>query len=113
MTLAGRLRYHGRMCEIAVHSKLLVWLFFGATVCMAVLSRKLNDHLLVPPEPDKSILFRRKHFIRPSYLLKPDLYFDGIGQRLAWRVALLTALSFVLLLVLVYIMTVCRPAAGG
>ena len=101
------------MCELAAHSKLLVWLFFGATVCMAVLSRKLNDHLLVPPEPDKSILFRRKHFIRPSFLLKPDLHFDAAGQGLAWRVALLTAFSFVLLVVLLYIMLACRPAAGG
>jgi len=101
------------MCAIAAYSKLLVWLFLAGTVCMAVLSRKLNDHLLTPPEPDRSILFRRKHFIRPSYLIKPDLYFDRAGQGLAWRVALLAALSFAVFLALLYVMLVCRPAAGG
>ncbi|MEE8333302.1 MAG: hypothetical protein V3R85_05595 [Alphaproteobacteria bacterium] len=101
------------MCEIAAHSKLLVWLFLGGTVCMAVLSRKLNEYLLVPPEPEKHIWFRRKHFIKPSYLVKPDLYFTTAGQRLAWRVALLAAFSFVMLLALLYILLICRPAVGG
>lgn len=101
------------MCEIAVHSKILVWLFLGGTICMAVLSRKLNDHLLEMPQPDKHMWFRRKHFIKPSYLIKPDIYFDAAGQGLAWRVALLTAFSFVVLLVLLYVMLICRPAVGG
>ncbi len=105
--------YQSPMCDIAAYSKLLVWLFLGGTICMAVLSRKLNDYLLVPPEPDKHILFRRKHFIKPSYLVKPDLYFNAVGQRLAWRVALLAAFSFVLFLALLYIMLICRPVAGG
>jgi len=107
------MRYHFRMCGIAAHSTLLVWLFLAGTVCMAVLSRKLNDHLLVPPVPDRNILFRRKHFIRPTQLLRPELHFDAAGQGLAWRVALLTAFSFAVLLVLLYIMLACRPVAGG
>lgn len=105
--------YQSPMCDIAAYSKLLVWLFLGGTICMAVLSRKLNEHLLVPPKPEKHILFRRKHFIKPAYLIKPDLYFDEAGQRLAWRVALLTVFSFTTFLALLYIMLICRPAVGG
>lgn len=101
------------MCGIAAHSSVLVWIFLAGTVCMAVLSRKLNDHLLVPPEPDKHILFRRKHFVKPHYLMKPDLYFDAAGQGLAWRVAVLAAVSFAVFLVLLYIMFACRPAGAA
>ena len=101
------------MCAIESYSTAIVVLFLAAAFCMAVLSRKLNDHLLVPPEPDKHIIFRRKHFVRPSFFLKPDQHFDRTGQQIAWRVTVLAAIAFAAFLAIVYVNAVCRQAVSG
>lgn len=96
------------MCGIEPYSGVLLWLFLAGSVCTAVLARKLNEHLLVPPPPPTHLLFRRKHHIRPHYLLKPDLYFDAAGQPWAWRFTLITAGTVAAGMLAFYAMTVCR-----
>ena len=97
------------MCGIEPYSKILLWMFLAGALAMAVLSRKLNDHLLNPPPPAKSIWFRKKHHIKPSYLLKPDRYFDEAGQPWAWRFTLVTAVTVTAGVLALYAMSVCRP----
>ena len=75
---------------------------------MAVLSRKLNDHLLEPPPPPKYTWFRKKIHIKPLYLLKPDLYFDQAGQPWAWRMALISAVTLAAGLLSFYVIFACR-----
>jgi len=75
---------------------------------MAIISRILNDHLLVPPDPPKHIWFRKKNFIKPSYLLKPDLYFDELGCRLAWRFTIVTAVTGSSFLIILYLLLTCK-----
>lgn len=96
------------MCGLAEYSSNLVWFFLLGALVMAVLSRKLNDHLLVAPKPDTSFLFRKKNRIKPTYLLKPDLYFDPKGCQWAWRFTLVAAFSGVAFLAIMYLLLVCR-----
>ena len=96
------------MCGIEPYSHVLLWMFVAGALCMAVLARKLNDHLLVLPPPPKSLWFRKKNRIKPSYLMKPDLYFDAAGQPWAWRFTLVTAVTLAAGGLSLYAMTVCR-----
>ena len=75
---------------------------------MAVISRMLNDHLLVPPDPPKNLWFRKRNFIKPSYLMKPDLYFDELGCRLAWRFTIVTGISGTTFLLILFLMLSCK-----
>ena len=96
------------MCELESFSKLLVWLFVAGSCCMAVMARKLTEHLLVTPPPPMHTWFRKKIHIKPSYLLKPDLYFDQIGQSWAWRMALVSAITLGAGLLSFYVVFACR-----
>jgi hypothetical protein len=96
------------MCGIEPYSSALLWMFVAGSVCMAVLARKLNEHLLVPPPPPKHLLFRKKNHIRPSYLMKPDVYFDAAGQPWAWRFTLVTAVTVTAGGLALYGMVACR-----
>jgi len=96
------------MCVLEPNIHVLIWIFLAGVCAMAVLSRKLNEHLLVPPPPPKHLWFRKKNHIKPSYLLKPDLYFDAIGCRWAWRFTLVAAFSGAAFLLTSYIVNVCR-----
>lgn len=96
------------MCAIEPYSGVLLWTFVAGSVCMAVLARKLTDHLLVPPPPPRNFLFRKKIHVRLRYLLKPDAYFDAAGQPWAWRLALVTAVSLAAGMLALYAMTACR-----
>ena len=67
------------MCENADLPSTLVWAFILSTIVLAMLSRKLNGHLLeIPPQPTGpfSILLRRKYHVRLRFL------FDGAR---AWK----------------------------
>jgi len=98
------------MCEmLEAQTSGFVWVFLIATLMMALLSRKLNEHLLVPPEPPKHIWFRKKNHIKPSYLMKPDLYFDETGCRWAWRFTVFAAIASGIFLLLLYRMFACSP----
>ncbi len=96
------------MCGIEEYSKILIWMFLGGSACMAVLSRKLNEHLLEPPPPPKHMWFRKKNHIKPSYLLKPDLYFDKRGQGWAWRFTIVTAITLLAGILSFYAIFACR-----
>lgn len=96
------------MCGIEPFAKILIWIFVVGSICMAVLSRKLNEHLLAPPPPPKHIWFRKKNHIKPSYLMKPDLYFDQAGQPWAWRFTLIAALTLATGLLSFYALLFCR-----
>lgn len=96
------------MCALEAHTTLLVWIFLCGAGAMAVLSRKLNDHLLVPPPPPKHIWFTKKNHIKPSYLMKPDLYFDRVGCQWAWRFTIVSAVSGLAFFVILYVITACK-----
>lgn len=96
------------MCELETLTKSLIWIFVAGSCCMAVLARKLTDHLLVAPPPPRHSWFRKKIHIKPSYLFKPDLYFDQPGQAWAWRMALVTAVTMAAGLVSFYVIFACR-----
>ncbi|NKB22562.1 MAG: hypothetical protein GKS01_18910 [Alphaproteobacteria bacterium] len=100
------------MCGLWEHSTVLVWIFLAGAAAMAIISRVLNDHLLVPPDPPKNIWFRKRNFVKPSYFMKPDLYFDAFGCRLAWRftiVATVTGSSFLLIM---FLLLSCKQTVG-
>ena len=72
------------MCEIAWLPKLLVWSFVVVALALALVSRKLNDHLLTPPEEYAgpfAVFYRRKYHVRFSHLRDPRRHFDQAGQR--------------------------------
>ena len=96
------------MCSLWEYSTTLVWIFLAGTAAMAVISRMLNDHLLVPPDPPKNLWFRKRNFIKPSYLMKPDLYFDEMGCRLAWRFTIISAVSGFAFLLIIYLLLNCE-----
>ncbi|MBB42184.1 MAG: hypothetical protein CMM44_00310 [Rhodospirillaceae bacterium] len=96
------------MCGFEVYSKIFLWMFLGGSACMAIISRKLNDHLLKPPPPPKHLWFRKKNHIKPLYLLKPDLYFDKRGQGWAWRFTLVSALTLLMGIMSFYTIFACR-----
>jgi hypothetical protein len=75
---------------------------------MAVMARKLTEHLLVTPPPPMHTWFRKKIHIKPSYLLKPDLYFDQIGQSWAWRMAVVSTVTMGAGLFSFYVIFACR-----
>ncbi len=99
------------MCGIEPYARILLWMFLAGSICMAVLARKLTDHLLRSPPPPTSIWFRKKIHIKPSYLLKPEEHFDAAGQPWAWRFTLVTAVTIAAGVLAFYAMTVCRQAA--
>lgn len=96
------------MCGIEAYSEFFIWMFLGGSACMAILSRKLNEHLLEQPPPPKHLWFRKKNHIKPSYLLKPDLYFDRLGQGWAWRYSLVTAVTLTAGIFSFYALFACR-----
>ncbi|MBD19866.1 MAG: hypothetical protein CMM37_02365 [Rhodospirillaceae bacterium] len=96
------------MCSLWEYSTTLVWIFLAGTAAMAIISRMLNDHLLVPPDPPKNLWFRKRNFIKPSYLMKPDLYFDEMGCRLAWRFTIISAVSGFAFLLIIYLLLNCE-----
>tara|TARA_Y100001936_G_C15528252_1_gene386264 strand:+ start:140 stop:433 length:294 start_codon:yes stop_codon:yes gene_type:complete len=96
------------MCSLWEYSTTLVWIFLAGTAAMAIISRMLNDHLLVPPDPPKNLWFRKRNFIKPSYLMKPDLYFDEMGCRLAWRFTIVSAVSGFAFLLIIYLLLSCE-----
>ena len=96
------------MCELEPFSKVLIWVFVAGSCCMAVLARKLSDHLLVAPPAPRHTWFRQKIHIKASYLLKPDLHFDRAGQPWAWRMAIVTAITCAAGLLMFYVIFACR-----
>lgn len=104
------------MCEIDWLPKLLIWSFVGAAALLALVSRRLNDHLLVvPAEPAGpfAFLFRRKYHVKPSMLFDPARHFDAEGQKWARRFGRLMILSAGLLLALVVVTRTCGYGIGG
>ncbi|MBO37591.1 MAG: hypothetical protein CMM75_00225 [Rhodospirillaceae bacterium] len=97
------------MCSLWEHSTVFVWVFLASAAAMAIISRILNDHLLIPPDPSKHIWFRKKNFIKPSFLMKPDLHFDELGCRLAWRFTIVTAVTGASFLIIMYLLLACKP----
>lgn len=95
------------MCNLQAHSALLVWMFLSGAAVMAVLSAKLNKHLLVPPPPPKHFWFRKKNHIKPSFLMKPDLHFDEVGCQWAWRFTIVAAVTGVAFFIIMYGIVVC------
>ena len=98
----------GPMCEFADLSKAFIWIFVAGSCCMAVMARKLNEHLLVVPPPPWHTWFRKKIHIKATYLLKPDLYFDQAGQPWAWRMAVVSAFTLFAGLLSFYVIFACR-----
>ena len=96
------------MCELEAFAKSLIWVFVAGSCCMAVLARKLTDHLLVAPPAPRHTWFRKKIHIKPSYMLKPDLYFDQAGQPWAWRFTVVAAVTFGAGFLSFYIIFTCR-----
>ena len=96
------------MCDLGEHSTILVWFFIAGAAAMAVLSRKLNEHLLEPPPPPKHIWFRKKNHIKPSFLMKPDLYFNSVGCQWAWRFTIVAAVTGLAFLLIMYLLLVSR-----
>jgi hypothetical protein len=100
------------MCGLWEHSSVFVWVFLAGAAAMAVFSRILNDHLLVPPEPPKHMWLRKKNFIKPSYLMKPDLYFDESGCRIAWRFSIVAAVTGSAFLLIMFLLLACKQPVG-
>ena len=96
------------MCSLEAHTPLLIWLFLAGAAIMAILSAKLNKHLLVPPPPPKHLWFRKKNHIKPSFLMKPDLYFDEAGCQWAWRFSVVATVTGMAFLVILYGLLACR-----
>lgn len=104
------------MCEIASLPTLLVWTFVAGAVIMAVLSRKLNAHLLeIPPQPTGpfSILFHRKYHVRLRFLFDPESHFDADGQRWVTRFNAVAIWCLSALAALTYLIVSCDIKIGG
>ena len=95
------------MCDNPDLPSTLVWTFILSTVVLAVLSRKLNGHLLeIPPQPTGpfSILLRRRYHVRLRFLFDPGKYFDEAGRKwvyrfnavIIWCLAVLGAITYVI-----------------
>jgi hypothetical protein len=100
------------MCSLWEYSSVLVWIFLAGAAAMAIMSRILNDHLLVPPDPPKNIWFRKRNFVKPSYFMRPDLYFDELGCRLAWRFTIVAGVTGFAFLVILFLLLSCKQPAG-
>ncbi len=104
------------MCEIDSLPTLLVWTFVAGAVVLAVLSRKLNAHLLeIPPQPTGpfSILFRRKYHVRLRFLFDPESNFDADGQRWVLRFNAVAIWCLAALAALTYLIVACDIKIGG
>lgn len=104
------------MCESEWLTQLLIWSFVGCALGMAVVSRKLNDHLLVvPTQPTGpfSILFRRKYHVKPSFLFDPEKHFDAGGQPWVKFFLRLLYAGSVLLVGLIVVMHACGKTIGA
>ncbi len=76
------------MCDNADLPSTLVWTFILSTLALAILSRKLNEHLMeIPPQPTGpfAILLRRRYHVRLRFLFNPARYFDQRGQKWVYR----------------------------
>jgi hypothetical protein len=95
------------MCEIVWLPQALIWSFAIVSLALALVSRKLDGHLLIlPTEPTGpfAILFRRKYHLRLSYLRDPARHFDATGQRwvrLFIRLLAIAAALFALIAVVI------------
>ena len=104
------------MCDIESLPKILVWTFIAGAMVLAVLSRKLNDHLLeIPPQPTGpfSILFRRKYHVRPRFLFDPERFFDAAGQRWVLRFNAVAIWCLAALAALAYLIVGCDIRIGS
>lgn len=104
------------MCENESLLTLLVWTFITGAMVLAVLSRKLNDHLLeIPPQPTGpfSIFFRRKYHVRPHFLFDPERFFDADGQRWVLRFNAVAIWCLAALAALAYLIFSCDIKIGG
>lgn len=93
------------MCEISWMPKLLVWTFVGTTLVLALISRRLNGHLLLPPTSPTgpfAFLLRRKYHVRPSFLFDPARHFapSALGLVRIFGALLLFAAGLLLVLAL-------------
>lgn len=99
------------MCEVSWLPTFMIFSFVVAALMLALVARKLQDHLLVPPPPQPSgpfsILFRRKYHIRPHQFFQPAKHFDRDGQPWARLFLRLGALTLGLLIAVVYLMHNC------
>lgn len=104
------------MCEIEWLPKLLIWSFVGCALVLAIVSRKLNDHLLVAPQQPTgpfSIFLRRKYHVKPSFLFAPEKHFDTAGLPWARRFLWILVLGAVVLTALVALMQGCGRTIGS
>ena len=104
------------MCEIVWLPKFLVWSFVAAALVLAMVSRGLNDHLLVPPEQPSvplAFLLRRKFHVKLGFLRDPTRHFDKAGQGLVKLFVLLLILTGVLCLALAVSVKSCGSTFGG
>lgn len=99
------------MCQVSWLPSFLILSFVGAALLLALVSRKLHDHLLVPPPPQPtgpfSALFRRKYHIRMHQFFKPAEHFDAEGQGWARLFLRLGALTLGLLIAVIYLAHSC------
>jgi len=99
------------MCTVTWLPSFLILSFVGVALLLALVARKLHDHLLVPPPPPPSgpfsVLFRRKYHIRLHQFLQPSKHFDTDGQGWARLFLRLGALTLGLLIAVVYLMHAC------
>lgn len=103
------------MCGVEALPKLLIWLFLGCAIVLAIVSMKLNEHLLViPPQPTGpfSILFRRKYHVKPSFFLDPEKHFDATGQAWAKTFVRVLVVGVAVLIALVLVMQGCGHTIG-
>jgi hypothetical protein len=104
------------MCDVSWLPSFLVICFVFGTLLMALVARKLHDHLLVPPPPPPrgpfAILFRRKYHIKLNQFLKPSEHFDTEGQGWARLFIRLGALSLGMFIAIAYLMQSCDKLIG-
>ena len=101
------------MCDNADLPSTLVWAFILSAVALAVLSRKLNGHLLeIPPQPTGpfAILLRRKYHVRLHFLFDPGKYFDEAGRKWVYRFNAVTIWCLTVLGAIAYVIGACYPA---
>jgi hypothetical protein len=104
------------MCDIDWLPKFLIWSFVAAALMLAMVSRKLNDHLLVTPTQPSgpfSFLFRRKYHVKPGMLFDPVRHFDADGQQWAKLFSRLMILSAGLMVLLIVVMRACGRTIGA
>ncbi len=104
------------MCDIPNLPTILVWTFIASAVVLAVLSRRLNGHLLeIPTQPTGpfSLLFRRRYHVRVHFFLAPKKYFDKAGQPWVKRFIAVTLWTILMLLALVYALNECDLKSAG